>query len=122
MRSAAGERVHRVFFRRCWRAELVLAACTVVAGCGTGPVNPQLRGESADRQLETVIGRRLSADHRLCPYAITVTSTRRTVRLEGLVSSPVERERAGDVAARAGADRVINRLYISSGSGDRTRC
>ena len=76
----------------------------------------------AQHQLPRVIGRRISADQRLCPYTIQVTSAGGVVYLDGIVGGPIERARAETIAREAGASRVANRLVISAASGDRGRC
>jgi osmotically-inducible protein OsmY len=76
----------------------------------------------AQHQLPSVIGRRISADQRLCRYAIQVTSAGGVVYLDGIVGGPIERARAETIAREAGASRVTNRVVISAGSADRGRC
>ena len=99
-------------------AALVGAACAARAPVTrTGPIDP-----AADRRLTSLIELRLSSDHRLCPFDVDVATANGVVRLEGLVGSQIDRNRAVKLAANAGAIRVVDGLIVSPASGDGGRC
>ncbi len=77
---------------------------------------------SDDAGIASLIALRLSSDQRLCPFALTVTVHDRTARLEGTVSSPVDKRHAAQIARDAGALQVDDQLTIDPSAGERSRC
>jgi osmotically-inducible protein OsmY len=75
-----------------------------------------------DAGIASLLSRRLAADPRLCPYAITVIVSNRTARLEGWVVSDVDRRRADTLAIEAGATHVDDRLQLDPAARSRGQC
>jgi len=89
---------------------LLFATAASSIGCASGGLRES--SPTDDAGIEHLTGRRLSADARLCRYAITVAVHDRTARLEGKVSSEADRRRADQLAREAGATRIEDLLVI----------
>lgn len=98
-------------------ATTLFLACAV--GCARSLLTP---ARSDDTGITNLISRRLTADRRLCAYAITVAVHDRTARLEGKVASEADRRRADQLAREAGATRVEDLLVIDPAAGERAMC
>jgi len=101
-------------------AALLFATAPASVGCAAGVLRQSPRSD--DPGIERLTSLRFSADPRLCRYAITVAVHARTVRLEGKVSSEVDRRRADQVPREAGATRVEDLLIIDPAAGEGAAC
>lgn len=103
-----------------WIAALLFATARASVGCAAGALRQSPRTDDAG--IERLISLRFSADPRLCRYAITVAVHGRTARLEGKVSSEVDRRRADQMAREAGSTRVEDLLLIDPAAGEGAAC
>jgi osmotically-inducible protein OsmY len=99
---------------------MVFLACAPAgSGCATFQ---QSLPRTDDAGIASLLSRRLAADPRLCPYAITVIVVNRTARLEGWVSSDADRRHADTLAIAAGATHVEDLLQLDPSAGSRGQC
>jgi osmotically-inducible protein OsmY len=101
-------------------AALLFSTAGSSVGCAAAVLRQSPRTD--DLGIERLTSLRFSADARLCRYAITVAVHARTARLEGKVSSEVDRRRADQVAREAGATRVEDLLIIDPAAGESAAC
>jgi osmotically-inducible protein OsmY len=105
----------------------LLVALTLVSAAG--PIGASgcassFRGtaRSDDTGIADSIARKLAADPRLCPYAISVAVHNHTARLQGKVSSEADRRRAHQLAREGGAAGVEDMLQIDPAAAEAGMC
>jgi osmotically-inducible protein OsmY len=96
-----------------------LACATAGSDCATFR---QMPPRTDDAGIASLLSRRLAADARLCPYAITVIVVNRSARLEGWVVSNADRHHAEQLAIAAGATHVEDLLQLDPAARSRGLC
>lgn len=98
----------------------MVVALLVGAACA-GPGLRQPPAES-DEGIAALVGRRLAADQKLCPFEVGVVVYRGKARLTGKVGSDADKRRAEEIARDAGAREVDDELTVDPSSADPAKC
>ena len=88
-------------------------------GCAGSQRTP---ARTADTGMAQLIAKRIAADPRLCPFAISVAVHDRTARLQGKVATDADRRRAEQLSREAGAASIEDLLTIDPAAGQAGMC